>query len=522
MSLEAFSFALGRPREVRHMFRSVLFDGQARDGRPADPEVVRDLNLDQVIRAAIDRGDGEFLRPIYLTPLVEADAVRYRQLISADLEDPQVRQLVAVFGEQMARVRSLLGGDERTHRYQRLRWMLDAAQRYGQAVRQLADGLGGLPLRSAGLTGFREHLAAHAASAPFRRLRDDASACLAALEAVRYNVRIEGLRVRVLPFRDEADYGTEIEETFARFGRGETRTREFTFPAPYMTRVDEQIVDRVARLNPEVFRQLERFGEAHKGFVDETIGRFGREVVFYIGYLDVIEPLRQAGLPFCYPGLASDGDVRATEAFDLALALKLHADGKRPVGNGFGLSGSERILVVTGPNQGGKTTFARMFGQLHHLACLGLPVPGGSADLRLFDRIFTHFDRQERAEDLTGKLEDDLLRLREITERATSRSLVILNESLSSTTLDDSLAISKDVLGALTERRSIGVVVTFLDELSRLDAATVSMVAEIDPSDPTRRTHRILRRPSDGLAYAAALAAKYGVTYAAVRTKVSA
>jgi len=503
------------------MFRSVLFDGQARDGQRADPEVVRDLNLDQVIRVAMEPGDREFLRPIYLTPLADADTVRYRQLICADLEDPRVRQRVAVFGERMARVRGLLGGNERVHRYQRLRWMLDAAQRYGQAVRELADDLGDLPLRSAGLTGFREHLAAHAASAPFRRLLDDASACRAALDSVRYNVRIEGLRVRVLPFRDEADYGAEIEETFARFGRGETRTREFRLPAAYMTRVDEQIVDRVARLNPEVFGQLERFGEEHRGFVDETIGRFGREVAFYVGYLEMIEPLRQAGLPFCYPTLAPDGDVRATEAFDLALALKLHKDGKRPVGNGFSLNGSERILVVTGPNQGGKTTFARMFGQLHHLACLGLPVPGTSARLRLFDRVFTHFDRQERAEDLTGKLEDDLLRLHEITEGVTSRSIAILNESLSSTTLEDSLAISTDVLRALIGRGSIGVVVTFLDELSRLDAATVSMVAEVDPSDLTSRTHRIVRRPSDGLAYAAALADKYGVTYAAVRAKVS-
>ena len=504
------------------MFRSVLFDGQARDGERADPEVVRDLNLDQVIRAAIDRGDDEFLRPIYLTPLADADAVRYRQLVCADLEDPKVRQLVGVFGERMARVRGLLGGNERVHHYQRLRWMLDAAQRYGEAVRELADGLGNVPLRSTGLTGFRRHLAAHAASAPFRRLLDDASACRASLDTVRYNVRIDGLRVRVLPFRDEADYGAEIEETFARFGRGETRTREFKFPAAYMTRVDEQIVDRVARLHPEVFGQLERFGEVHRGFVEEMIGRFGREVAFYVGYLEMIEPLRQAGLPFCYPTLSPDGSVEATEAFDLALALKLQKDGRRPVGNGFGLSGPERILLVTGPNQGGKTTFARMFGQLHHLACLGLPVPGTSASLRLFDRVFTHFDRQERAEDLTGKLEDDLLRLHAITDCATRQSLVILNESLSSTTLEDSLAISKDVLGVLIERGPIGVVVTFLDELSRLDAATVSMVAEVDPSDLTRRTHRILRRPSDGLAYAAALADKYEVTYRAVRAKVSA
>ncbi len=199
------------------------------------------------------------------------------------------------------------------------------------------------------------------------------------------------------------------------------------------------------------------------------------------------------------------------DGFDMALAHKLAAERAPVVPNGFTLEGAERVIVVSGPNQGGKTTFARMFGQLHHLAALGCPVPGRRAQLTLVDKLFTHFERQETVATLSGKLEEELLRVHAMLDEATSRSVVVMNESFSSTSLRDALVIGRAVIAQLVERDMLAVYVTFIDELSRLSDATLSMVSTVDPADPATRTFKVVRRPADGLAYAAALAAKYNL-----------
>ena len=174
-----------------------------------------------------------------------------------------------------------------------------------------------------------------------------------------------------------------------------------------------------------------------------------------------------------------------------------------------------------GANQGGKTTFARMFGQLHFLASLGLPVPGRRARLVLPDRIFSHFEREERLESLRGKLDDELVRVRDMLAQATGRSVLVMNESFSSTSLADSLFIGTEVLGQVSDLGVLCVYVTFVDELASLNEATVSMVADVVPEDPDVRTYKLTRRPADGRAYAMALARKYGLTYASLTRRDS-
>jgi DNA mismatch repair ATPase MutS len=289
-----------------------------------------------------------------------------------------------------------------------------------------------------------------------------------------------------------------------------------------MNHVESQILELVATLNPHTFARLDRYCAERASYLDETIGRFDREVQFFLAYLAYIAPLKASGLEFCFPRVSARAkDVAVGSGFDLALASKLVTESRTVVCNDVRLTSPERILVVSGPNNGGKTTYARMFGQLHYLASLGLPVPGRHARLFLPDRIFTHFEREEDIATLRGKFEDELVRIREILDQTTGQSVLVMNESFGSTTLRDALLVGTEVVGQIIDLDALCVFVTFVDELSALAETTVSMMSTVVPDDPAVRTFKVVRKPADGLAYAAAIADKYGLTHDSLTRRIA-
>jgi len=507
-------------------FQSILFDefdrsieSEANDA----PAFFADLNLDQVVNAIIVRKNDYNLKPFFYSPIRDIELIKYRQEIFRDLEDKNLLEYLKSFAEKMVivrRYRNLV--DKLYFKYHQEGWFLEAAGNYCDAINCLEHDLSLIEIKSRGLMNFRDFISDYTRSAQFSTLLSDTKKLKSDLSTIQYSVIIKGNWVRVRKYESEIDYSKEVEQTFEKFKQGVVKNHKIDLLfTTGMNHVEAQILDCVARMYPEIFLGLDQFCEKHRNFLDETISVFDREIQFFISYLDYIAKIKDAGLNFCYPQLSiSKKEIRAFEAFDLALAHKCVSEKIPVVCNDFYLKSNERIIVISGPNNGGKTTFARMFGQVHYLTSLGCPIPGREALMYLYDKIFTHFEKEEDIQNLRGKLKDDLVRIHSILDQASPDSIIIMNEIFTSTTLKDAIYLSKQIVKKIIQLDSICIWVSFIDELATLNGKTVSMVSTVVPENPTVRTFKIVRNQADGLAYAICIAEKYRITYEQIKERI--
>ncbi|HUB16881.1 MAG TPA: DNA mismatch repair protein MutS [Acetobacteraceae bacterium] len=509
-------------------FYSILFPAPADDTAATGEHWVdyaHDLNLDQVVQKISGRREEYQLATLFERPLRTKVAIQYRHEVVRDLEVRTVHDCIVRFAEQMQRMR---GQNERVNKLyylqQKQRWFVQLVATYCQAIKTLLAGLDDATFASTGLCLLHAYLQSYLNSEWFRTLETELVGLLAELDRVPYAILIKNDSFKVQRYESESDYSAEVSGVFAKFRQGDTKDYLVEFrDTPDMNHIEAKVLEFVALLHPDVFARLARFCSTYENYLDPPLARFDREVQFYLGYLDFIAPIKRAGLPFCYPEVMPDiKQVSNIDGFDLALAAKLVTAHASVVCNSFSLDGKERVFVVSGPNQGGKTTFARVFGQLHHLASLGLPVPGREAHLFLPDAIYTHFEREEDITTLHGKLEDDLVRMHAILQQLTSDSILIVNEIFNSTTLQDAVFLASRMMEQIVASDCLCVCVTFLDELASFSDTIVSMMSTVDQADATVRTYKVVRRTADGRAYAISLAEKYRLTFEQLRARIPA
>ena len=484
--------------------------------KPVLGESIRDLRIDQVLEKLSEEHAAPKAEEAFRTPLTDPDTIRFRQQIMTDFADEQLYEAARTFAKTIQTILAELAELQKTGlpnedlldcgRY------LQLAEEYCHAVCSLADVQQG-KARSDGLRRFFRELQDYRASEPFVRMQQRIADQFEMLDQIHFCMFLKDGKIRIRPYEDEEQLDVQLEKLFSRFRQGMAENEPTERPRLRNAHhIDAEILALLVHWYPQELEGLHSFPAEWPDFIEAGLRRFSGEVWFYLNWLHMIAPLQRSGLPFCCPEITACGeDLCCKDGFDLALALELHASSEQTVTNSFSLENEERILIVTGPNQGGKTTFARFFGQAFYWASLGCIIPGRHAVLRCFDGLFSHFNREENLDTLNGKLQNELERFHAITEQATEHSIVVINEIFASTTLQDALLLGNRMLQELIRIDCASVCVTFLDELAEDSTHTVSMMSTVNLDGS--RSFQIVRKQADGLAYAMQLARKYQLDY---------
>jgi DNA mismatch repair protein MutS len=504
-------------------FCSILFINEEEKNRNRQakmPDYFYDLNIDQIIRDILTGREAYRIESLFYTRLTDLAAIRYRQEIMRDLENPVLYKGIESFTHGMMRTREYLAISKDLHnRYQQDRWLLEAASVYCSAVKELYALLDAAELGSTGLLLFRTWLEEYVGSDHFRKLAGDTEAYVREFNAISYSIRIDTDNIVIGEDDSATDYCAEINEIFRDINEVNHEHEISVFPGLEMCALESRILKIVSDMHKDTFAKLDVFYNSHKDFLSPHLVEFDREVQFYLAYLAYVRRLKDMGFHFTIPEFSEDKRINIVDGYDLALAKKL-GDRSKIVFNDIVLDRGERIIVLTGPNQGGKTTYVRMFGQILFFASLGCVVPCRKATVTLFDSIHTLFPVEEDLTKNAGRLKEELVRLAQKLQGATSETVFLVNEFMTSTTTYDASTLGKRLLRTLEQMGCVCLYITHITELAFVSDKIVSMVAEVDTGRGEERTFRILRRPADGYVYVNPIVSKYRLSYENVKERL--
>jgi hypothetical protein len=199
--------------------------------------------------------------------------------------------------------------------------------------------------------------------------------------------------------------------------------------------------------------------------VRDFFGMLRSELAFYVGCVNLHEQLARKGEPICFPLPAAVDERRLSfrALYDVCLALSVD---RRVVGNAANAD-KQDLVIITGANQGGKSTFLRGIGLAQLMMQCGMFVAADSFCSSVYDGLFTHYKREEDTGMNSGKLDEELGRMSDIVDHITSHSLVLFNESFSATNEREGSEIARQILLSLSDRGVKVVCVTHLYELAK-------------------------------------------------------
>lgn len=291
-------------------------------------------------------------------------------------------------------------------------------------------------------------------------------------------------------------------------------------------------------INSEYISHLDRAIRAYFKKSTEDILTFESQMSFYIGAKRIIEAVKSRGLDMCRPKYLpmDERKLDAKGVFDLSFYTQMVSS--EPMGslkdkiitNDCTMDDDGRFYVLTGANNGGKTTYTRAIGIIQVLAQSGIYVPCTSCEISPVDFIYTHFPKEEEVGLNTSRFTQECKQFKVTVDAATRYSMLLLNESIQSTTPTECVYIATELTKIFRCIGVRGVYATHLLELAKNldnlnaevkgDTKLVSIVTTVDVTADNKRLYRIVRSAPQEFGYAKTIYKKFGVSFEDVKKRM--
>lgn len=463
----------------------------------ARPAFFEDLNLIQIIDK-ISYEWGEQLETYFYFPANEASE-EYRRRVYRDIKGLGLYPAFMSFVERMNNAeRAAQNRVDCVQPLQKAAWNICCAVEYTEGVCDLKNALSGVraDMCSEGVGKLSDLLTEYTSTEEFSNLMVEARQMLYRMSSYRVRMTYENNRVVVESF--ESDGAQADYEQFLRFFNTE-KIKDFINPFDHTIEhamLERSVLSRFVKNEPEFFTEVEKFEKQYPEYILPELSKVKNEVQFYLSFCKFQMKLEEKGLDFCFPTSDASKQVNAVGLYDLALACAnmertFSDDGDYVVPNDFYLAENENFFVLTGPNQGGKTTFARSLGQLVYFTKMGLAAPAQSANIHYYYDLLTHFSVEESVETGRGKLKEELIRLSPMMEEKYINSFVIINELFTTAASYDACIMGKNVLKHFIKQKCHGIYVTHLHELCSADESVTGICAMLDAEG--RQNYKVSR-----------------------------
>jgi len=416
--------------------------------------LMQDLELGTLLRtmAAGDELIFDVARRALMLSLQEPEAIGYRQqVLSECLEHPEVvRDLYELAGEALKAKRAIWGSLLRDSprallgtSVQRMEAFLEFLKRLRATADEHAD-----EFASPGFNRFFAMLREELDEPYFELIESHLKALKfgrGMLMSARLTAGNKGTGHTLRQPREQSLLGRVFDRsgyTFTVPDRDENGFRA-------LSALEERGVNLVANATAQAVEHVHSFFEMLRV-----------ELGFYVGCLNLAERLTGLGEPTAFPAPVASGELAlsARGLYDVSLRLTTPEE---VIANDIEAD-DKSLVMITGANQGGKSTFLRSVGLAQLMTQAGMFVAAESARMNVCDGIFTHFKREEDEAMESGKLDEELARMSQIADRITAHGLLLCNESFAATNEREGSEIARQVVTALLEA---GVKVLFVTHM---------------------------------------------------------